>query len=95
MHITQLWTDNLKITSSSHPKPELSLIRDKHTLVTSVTNPQDSLEYKRESNTHNAEKHNDHNPLQGLPSTYISPRGMFIFKIKKHNTSSHSTNQGI
>lgn len=32
MHITKLKTDNLKITSSPYPEPELSLIHGKHTV---------------------------------------------------------------
>lgn len=61
MHIAKLWTDNVKITSGPHLEPEQSLIRDKHTLVTSVTNPpgrspRDSLEHKRESNTHTMQR---------------------------------------
>ena len=95
MAITKVKTDNLKITSRPYLEPELRLIRDKHTLATSVTNPldtQDSAEYKRKqwdidrhTHTHTREKHNDQNPLQGLPGTYISGCGMFIFKIKECN----------
>lgn len=89
MPITKVKTDNLKITSSPYLEPELRLICDKHTLATSVTNPldtQDSAEYKRKQrDTHTHKKHNDQNPLQGLPGTYISECGMFIFKIKECN----------
>lgn len=35
MHITKLKADNSKITSGPYLEPELGLIRDKHTLVTS------------------------------------------------------------
>lgn len=33
------------------------------------------------THTHTHEKHSDHNPFQGLPGTYTSSHGMFIFKI--------------
>lgn len=95
MHITKLKTDNLEITSSPYLEPELLLIRDKHTSATSVTNPPDLsglswIQRRKQhacvracvhTHTHTHEKHSDHNPFQGLPGTYTSSHGMFIFKI--------------